>query len=217
MGETTTPEARRYQAKGTDWGVEHPDTEVIENFVVRGGPQVPYTATLIDAPKIEGVGGANGGRTCVFMERDPKGTGYCGITVLTICRGKGSKGRWHVVIEKELVFLTETENRVITRATRASVVNPDHAKLADTMHIEAGHGWSNARRIGGPPIKVELKVLKTWSPQLAEAGRLMDIALFADETEDLIGAGALLKAIRKLPSEIKVEVLNHLASDPVTP
>lgn len=212
MGENTTPEVRRYQAEGTDWGVEHPEAAVIDNFIVRGGPNVPYYGTLVTAPKIEGVAGANGGRTLIFIERD-KGTGYCGTAVITISRSP--KGRWHVLTEQELVFISETETQVITRATRASVINPAHTKLTDRMHVQAGEGWSNGRRIGGPPIQLEVEV-RGWSPQLAAAGRLMDIYTFAKESKDLIGRGAFLGAFQQLEDEIADEVWYQLRHAPET-
>jgi len=215
MGSESTE--RRLQAVNTDWGVDilGQRDDTIENFVVRGGPNVPYYHTLVEAPIIDGVGGGKGGRTCIAIERDPKGSGYCGLAVITLSRSKGPKGRWHVVVEREVVFVSETEHKVIVRATRASVVNPDHEKLTDDDNIDVGHGWSNPRRIGGPPIKVELEI-QNWSPQLAKAGRLMDIAQFADVTEEFIGPGALMKAIRKLPVDIRLEVLEHLATDPAS-
>jgi hypothetical protein len=122
---------------------------------------------------------------------------------------KSPKGRWHVDVSYESVFITETESIEGMCLTRSSKSNVEQA-LHDDPNITILHKWSNPARLGGKPISCHF-VKGNYSAQLVKAKKSVDVYKYRQDHKDLLGAGAFFEALTSMPyAELAFEVLAQL-------
>jgi len=117
---------------------------------------------------------------------------------------KSPTGRWMVQVEKETVFVTETETIEVFRSKRSSLDNEEPSIKRSVVKV--GEGYSNPRRIGGKPIFCHY-LLAGWSPQLAE--NMMDVFDFLLCT-DMIGQSCFLRSLQHMPDEVAREIFSQM-------
>ena len=156
----------KVKVRGSDWVLQIPEGEEIENFLVQRSGGQHFHATMVDDTFVKQDGSEGTFRQLMLFEHD-QGHDKVGDVVIQL-RRHPETDRYMVQVDQENAFETETLVRKIYRAVRSSVDNVKQAVKREVAHT----GWlyANARRIGGKPIKAHY-VIAGWSPQLAEHAR----------------------------------------------
>ena len=150
----------------------------------------------------------------MFFEKGDPTKGKIGDVVITF-RENPATHEWMVDIEDEEMFETKTTSKMVKRAHRSSVHNPDQA--IERRVDKVGEVNSNPGRIGAPfPIFLHC-VIAGWSPQLYQKGALMSVSDYVD-TLDSMGQSTMLKTLKLLPEEIAYQIVKQIRrnSNPAT-
>jgi hypothetical protein len=124
--------------------------------------------------------------------------------VVIVLRKHPTTGRFMVLCEDDVVYVTETETKMARRATRSSVDNPEQA--IERRVIYAGDLYLNSRRTGGLPVKAHV-IYATWSAHEAES--MDDIYDFV-KTPDGPGLATLMKSLQALDPTLAREIFEQV-------
>lgn len=199
-------DSRTFKVKRSDWILQHPVDDEIENFVAQRAGGQHFHATMVDDTFVKQDGSEGTFRQLLIFEHD-QGHDKVGDVLLQF-RKHPTTGRYMVQVEQENVFVTETDVKKIWRTKRSSVDNLDQALKKTVAH----NGWiySNARRQGGKPIKTH-HLIAGWSPQLED--QMMDVYDYV-ESLDSMGLATFTKALQKLPERPARAIFKQMRTPP---
>ena len=190
---------------GSDWRVtlQGIEGDTVENIVVDRASEKNFHATMVEDEVVVD------GKTVKFRQlmliEHSHGKEKVGDVVVQFRMNPKTK-RYNVQVEKENIFGEDQTTEKIWRADRSSVDNVMQAVKKTVAH--SGWIYSNARRIGGKPIKTHY-VLAGWSPQLANLG--MDVFDYV-QSLDSPGLAAFLKALQHMPERPAHNIFKQMRS-----
>ena len=193
--------------KNCDWQITLNGVEgdVTENLVAQRAKGQNFHATMV-MDNINVNGKVKTFRQLLIIEHD-QGKDKVGDVVIQL-RLNPKTNRYHVQVEEENVFVTETDIKKIWRAPRSSVDNVEQSVKKTVAH--SGWIYANARRIGGKPIKTHY-VIAGWSPQMVD--QMMDVYDYV-QSHDSPGLATFLKALQIIPERPARAIFNQIRTPP---
>lgn len=193
--------------RGCDWQVTlcGLEGEIAENLIIQRAGGQNFHATMVDGTVVV-KGELRTFRQLLIIEHD-QGHDKVGDVVIQFRLNPATK-RYNVQVEQEDVYESETIVKQIWRALRSSVDNIAQAVKKTVAY--SGLIYTNARRIGGKPVKTHY-VIAGWSPQLAD--QLMDVYDYV-QTLDAPGHSAFLKALQNMPERPARAIFNQMRTPP---
>lgn len=187
---------------GIKWGVDltYADKEngIISNLNVNNpGGKIGF-GTFVDGKTPDGTTF----RQWMWFENGIPAKNKCGEINLTL-RQNPLTNRYCIEVEEDIVYLSPTETKIISRTKRSSVDSPDPAVKRPAVSV--GYVYLNTRRIGGPPVEVFYNE-KNWSSQLFKEGKLIDVFEYVQQSYDGPGKTAFMMALQHMDFEMYEQI-----------